>query len=84
MMNAYLVSFVIKHPTDSGQVVHNQFVVAEDDMAAKQRAGEKIAEVISGMSIRGFQIVDETIQPIGQEFIEEAAIKILGWKPPTS
>lgn len=82
MMNAYLVTIAIKHPNDPNQLVNNFFVVAQDDTTAKQRGREQLAEAVLRTKIQGFKVVGESIQPIGQEFIEEAAIEVLGWKPP--
>jgi hypothetical protein len=82
MMNAYVVTFILKHPSDPTQLVNNFFVVAESD-TAKERAIETLNEAVGRIKVQeGWQILDESVQPIGQEFIEEAAIKILGWSPP--
>jgi hypothetical protein len=61
MMNAYLVSIAIKHPADPTQLVNNFFVVAEDDVAAKQRAREQLAGPVLRTKIPGFEVVAETI-----------------------
>jgi hypothetical protein len=83
MTNAYVVTFILKHPSDPTQLVNNFFVVAESDTAAKERAIETLNEAVLRIKVQeGWQILDESVQPIGQEFIEEAAIKILGWSPP--
>jgi len=82
MSHAYICTFILKHPS-GGQVITSLFTVADDKDEARTRALDEdvaTAEFLSDTS--GWTILSEDVREIGEENIEEAAIRVLGWHAP--
>ncbi len=79
MKAAYICTLNLKHPSQNDTVLVSFFQIATSADAALQTSLEQIGNLPN--VAQDWSIVGQNVSEVGREYIETAAIEVLGWAP---
>ena len=82
MKKMYVVTVVIGHPDFPEEFSYHPPVVAENEQDAIDQVSELKAEVEFLKNIQGCVVKHASATEVAREIVEQAAIEVLGWRPP--